>query len=218
MTLHYAGQPSPDGLAQAFVIGEAFLAGAPCALVLGDNLFFGSGLSGMLRAASGKTDRATIFVHAVRNPEDFGVVSFDSSGRATSIEEKPALPKSRHAVTGLYFYDRNVVSIAKTIKPSTRGRLEITAVNNAYRERGLLDVQRMARGMAWLDAGTHDSLMEAALFIQTLEKRQGLKVGCLEEIAWRQGWINDATLLRLADQLANSGYGDYLRALLEFRR
>ena len=215
MCLQYAVQASPGGLAQAFLIGESFIGVAPSALVLGDNLFFGSGFTGLLRAASEKTERATIFAHAVANPEAFGVVTFDAGGRATSIEEKPKVPRSRFAVTGLYFYDENVVSIAKSIKPSARGELEITDINNIYLDRGLLDVQRMARGMAWLDTGTYDSLMEAAHFIQTLEKRQGLKVGCPEEVAWRQGWIDDARLERLADGLAKSGYGDYLRGLLK---
>jgi glucose-1-phosphate thymidylyltransferase len=213
--LRYAIQPSPDGLAQAFIIGEQFLAGAPSALVLGDNLFFGSGFSGLLNAAASRADGATVFAYRVSNPEAFGVVSFDKQGRATSIEEKPKQPRSQHAVTGLYFYDREVVSIAKSIKPSSRGELEITDVNNIYLQRGTLDVQTMARGMAWLDTGTHDSLLEAAHFIQTLEKRQGLKVGCPEEIAWRQGWIDGPQLQGLAGPLAKSGYGRYLMDLLE---
>jgi glucose-1-phosphate thymidylyltransferase len=215
MRLEYAVQPSPDGLAQAFLIGESFLAGAPSALILGDNLFFGSGFSGLLRAAAASAAGATVFAYPVVNPEAFGVVAFDASGRATSIEEKPKAPKSRYAVTGLYFYDSEVVEIARGIRPSARGELEITDVNNAYLARGALDVQMMARGMAWLDTGTHDSLLEAAHFIQTLEKRQGLKVGCPEEIAWRQGWIAEADLRALAAPLAKSGYGDYLLALLE---
>ncbi|MCC5869625.1 MAG: glucose-1-phosphate thymidylyltransferase RfbA [Gammaproteobacteria bacterium] len=215
MRLEYAVQPSPDGLAQAFLIGESFLAGDPSALILGDNLFFGSGFSGLLRAAAANASGATVFAYPVVNPEAFGVVAFDAGGRATSIEEKPTQPKSRYAVTGLYFYDTDVVDIARTIRPSARGELEITDVNNAYLARGALDVQMMARGMAWLDTGTHDSMLEAAHFIQTLEKRQGLKVGCPEEIAWRQGWIGDAELAALAAPLAKSGYGHYLLDLLE---
>ena len=215
MRLEFEVQPSPDGLAQAFLIGESFLAGDPSALILGDNLFFGSGFSGLLRAATANASGATVFAYPVVNPEAFGVVAFDASGRATSIEEKPSQPKSRYAVTGLYFYDTDVVEIAKSIRPSARGELEITDVNNTYLARGALDVQMMARGMAWLDTGTHDSLLEAAHFIQTLEKRQGLKVGCPEEIAWRQSWIGDAELASLAAPLAKSGYGNYLLDLLE---
>lgn len=215
MRLEYAVQPSPDGLAQAFLIGEDFLAGAPSALILGDNLFFGSGFSGLLKAASARDAGATVFAYPVVNPEAFGVVAFDATGRATSIEEKPPHPKSRYAVTGLYFYDEEVVDIAKGIRPSARGELEITDVNTQYLIRGALDVQMMARGMAWLDTGTHDSLLEAAHFIQTLEKRQGLKVGCPEEVAWRKGWITDDELATLAASLAKSGYGHYLLDLLE---
>jgi glucose-1-phosphate thymidylyltransferase len=216
MRIEYTVQPSPDGLAQAFILGESFLDGAPSSLILGDNLFFGSGFSGLLHAASSKDAGATVFAYPVSNPESFGVVAFDANGVATSIEEKPARPKSRFAVTGLYFYDADVVDIAKSIKPSPRGELEITDVNNVYLQQGRLDVQMMARGMAWLDTGTHDSLLEAAHFIQTLEKRQGLKVGCPEEIAWRMGWITDAELEALAAPLAKSGYGHYLRELMEF--
>jgi glucose-1-phosphate thymidylyltransferase len=215
MRIEYAVQPSPDGLAQAFIIGEHFLDGAPSTLILGDNLFFGSGFSGLLQAAAGQSGGATVFAYRVSDPESFGVVAFDSQGKATSIEEKPTRPKSRFAVTGLYFYDPDVVEIAKSIKPSKRGELEITDVNNTYLQQGRLDVQIMARGMAWLDTGTHDSLLEAAHFIQTLEKRQGLKVGCPEEIAWRMGWISDAELEALAAPLAKSGYGHYLRELME---
>lgn len=218
MSIKYAVQPSPDGLAQAFIIGERFLDGAPSALVLGDNLFFGSGFSGLLSSAAAKPEGATVFAYRVSNPESFGVVAFDEQGRATSIEEKPKEPKSRFAVTGLYFYDSEVVSIAKSIKPSPRGELEITDINNVYLQRGKLDVQTMARGMAWLDTGTHDSLLEAAHFIQTLEKRQGLKAGCPEEVAWRQGWIKDDQLLALAAPLAKSGYGKYLSELLDEHR
>jgi len=216
--IEYAVQPSPDGLAQAFIIGEKFLDGAPSALVLGDNVFYGSGFSGLLQAASARTDGATVFAYPVVNPEAFGVVAFDKEGRATSIEEKPKQPKSRYAVTGLYFYDSDVVNVAKSIKPSPRGELEITDVNNVYLKRNQLDVQMMARGMAWLDTGTHDSMMEAAHFIQTLEKRQGLKVGCPEEIAWRKGWVSDEQLKQLAAPLAKSGYGKYLLDIMEYGR
>ena len=213
--LSYAVQPKPEGLAQAFIIGEDFVRGRPSTLILGDNLFFGSGLSGLLRASAAATTGSSVFAYRVSNPESFGVVAFDENGVATSIEEKPAKPKSRFAVTGLYFYDDQVVDIAKSIKPSPRGELEITDVNNVYLNQGALNVQVMARGMAWLDTGTHDSLLEAAHFIQTLEKRQGLKVGCPEEIAWRAGWISDDALACLAAPLAKSGYGDYLTGLLE---
>lgn len=216
--LEYAVQPSPDGLAQAFILGERFIDGAPSTLILGDNLFFGSGLTGQLQAAAARTTGASVFAYPVSNPEAFGVVAFDAAGRATSIEEKPKVPKSRYAVTGLYFYDSDVVEIAKSIRPSARGELEITDVNVAYLERGTLDVQRMQRGMAWLDTGTHDSLLEAAHFIQTLEKRQGFKVGCPEEVAWRMGWISDEGLNRLAAPLVKSGYGAYLMELLESGR
>ncbi len=215
MSISYAVQAHPGGLAQAFIIGERFVRNGPSALVLGDNLFFGSGLQGLLREANDTAEGATVFAYRVSTPEAFGVVSFDSAGRATSIEEKPAAPKSNYAVTGLYFYDRDVVDIAKSLRPSARGQLEITDVNRAYLERGSLDVRVMARGMAWLDTGTHDSLLEAAHFIQTLEKRQGLKVGCPEEVAWRLGWIDSGQLAKLAEPLAKSGYGSYLLGLLE---
>ena len=215
MDLQYAVQPSPDGLAQAFLIGEQFLGDSASALVLGDNLFFGSGFTGLLRKAAARDQGATVFAYPVSDPTAFGVVSFDSEGRAESIEEKPKAPKSRFAVTGLYFYDPEVVSIAKSLKPSARGELEITDLNRVYLERGHLKVQMMARGMAWLDTGTYDSLLEAAHFIQTLEKRQGLKVGSPEEIAWRQGWIDDEHLRKLAEPLKKSGYGNYLTGLLE---
>jgi len=218
LRLEYAVQPSPDGLAQAFLIAENFLAGAPSALVLGDNLFFGSGFTGLLHAATSRADGATVFAYPVANPEAFGVVSFDAAGRVLSIEEKPAQPNSRFAVTGLYFYDGTVVERARSLQPSPRGELEITDLNNLYLADGALQVERMARGMAWLDTGTYDSLLEAAHFIQTLEKRQGLKVGCPEEIAWRQGWIDDDALSALARPLEKSGYGYYLQALLEHGR
>jgi glucose-1-phosphate thymidylyltransferase len=215
MSIEYAIQPRPEGLAQAFLIAESFVAGHPSALVLGDNLFFGSGFSGLLAEASAMTVGATVFAYRVATPQAFGVVAFDADGRAVSIEEKPANPKSNYAVTGLYFYDTDVVPYAKRLKPSVRGELEITDLNRIYLEAGRLNVRCMARGMAWLDTGTHDSLLEAAHFIQTLEKRQGLKVACPEEIAWRLGWIDDERLARLAKPLAKSGYGDYLLALLE---
>ncbi len=214
MSISYAVQPKPDGLAQAFLIGERFIDNDPSALVLGDNLFFGSGFTGLLREAATTGDGATVFAYRVANPQAFGVVEFDAAKRALSIEEKPTDPKSNYAVTGLYFYDTDVVSRAKTLKPSARGELEITDLNRTYLLDGTLNVRLMARGMAWLDTGTHDSLLEAAHFIQTLEKRQGLKVGCPEEIAWRLGWIGDAQLERLARPLAKSGYGDYLMDLL----
>lgn len=215
LSLSYAVQDEPKGLAQAFLIGEPFLGGHDCALILGDNLFFGSGFTGLLRSASARPQGATVFAYPVANPGAFGVVEFDHDGRATGIEEKPAHPKSRFAVTGLYFYDGEVSDRAKSLAPSARGELEITDLNNLYLADGALTVERMARGMAWLDTGTHDSLLEASHFIQTLEKRQGLKVGSPEEVAWRQGWIDDAQLGRLARPLAKSGYGDYLLDLLE---
>jgi glucose-1-phosphate thymidylyltransferase len=215
MNIQYAIQAKPEGLAQAFIIGDRFVRDEPSTLILGDNLFFGSGFSGLLNEASRRSEGATVFAYRVSSPEAFGVVSFDADGRATSIEEKPAKPKSNYAVTGLYFYDANVVEIAKSLRPSARGELEITDVNSRYLAAGLLSVQRMARGTAWLDTGTHDSLLEAAHFIQTLEKRQGLKVGCPEEIAWRLGWIGSAELERLAEPLKKSGYGSYLLGLLE---
>ena len=215
MNIAHALQPSPDGLAQAFIIGADFVGSDPSSLILGDNLFFGTGLTGQLKAASARPEGATVFAYGVSNPSAFGVVAFDDQGRATSIEEKPARPKSRYAVTGLSFDDHEVVDIARSLKPSPRGELEITDLNNVYLARGRLEVQRMQRGMAWLDTGTHDSLIEAAHFIQTLEKRQGLKVGCPEDVAWRQGWISDEQLLALAAPLEKSGYGAYLRDLLE---
>ncbi len=211
--IQYAVQPSPDGLAQAFLIGEAFLDGAPSALVLGDNIFYGHDFAGLLQDANHQTTGATVFAYAVNDPERYGVVEFNAEGRAISIEEKPKAPKSRYAVTGLYFYDANVVAMAKQVKPSARGELEITDLNRMYLERGALDVQTMGRGYAWLDTGTHESMLEASQFIYTIENRQGLKVACPEEIAWRSGWIDDAQLERLAQPLAKSGYGQYLMRL-----
>jgi glucose-1-phosphate thymidylyltransferase len=215
MSLHYAVQPSPDGLAQAFLIGEDFLAGAPSALVLGDNIFYGHDFQPLLRLANAQTSGATVFAYHVTDPQRYGVVAFDAAGRAISIEEKPAVPKSHYAVTGLYFYDGQVVDIAKTVRPSARGELEITTVNQTYLERGQLTVQTMGRGYAWLDTGTHDSLLDASQFIATLERRQGLKVACPEEIAWRNGWIDSAQLQQLAQPLAKNGYGQYLLNLLK---
>lgn len=214
ISLSYAVQPSPDGLAQAFIIGEDFLAGAPSALVLGDNLFYGHDLAKRLKSAMARTDGATVFAYPVTDPERYGVVAFNAAGQAISIEEKPVQPKSRYAVTGLYFYDSSVIEIAKTMKPSARGELEITDVNRRYLEAGTLNVEVMGRGHAWLDTGTHDSLLEASQFIQTLEKRQGLKIACPEEIAWRAGWIDSEQVRRLAEPLAKSGYGRYLLAVL----
>ena len=217
LDLQYAVQDSPDGLAQAFLIGEQFLDGAPSALVLGDNIFYGHDLGGRLTAATNNLDCATVFAYPVTDPERYGVVEFDSAGKAISLEEKPAKPKSRYAVTGLYFYDTDVVRHAKSLKPSARGELEITDLNRLYLEAGKLDVQILGRGDAWLDTGTHDSLLEASQFVQTLEKRQGLKACCPEEICWRQGWISDAELTALAAPLAKSGYGQYLQRLLAER-
>jgi glucose-1-phosphate thymidylyltransferase len=212
--LEYAVQASPDGLAQAFLIGEDFLNGGPSSLVLGDNLFYGHDLVGRLRNAGLRQRGASVFAYPVKDPERYGVVEFDVNGRAVSIEEKPAKPRSRYAVTGLYFYDQDVVDIARQLKPSSRGELEITDLNRVYLDRGDLDVQLMGRGNAWLDTGTHDSLIEAGQFIQTLEARQGLKICCPEEICWRNGWIDDSQLEALAKPLAKSGYGAYLLSLL----
>jgi len=213
--LSYAVQPSPDGLAQAFLIGERFLNGAPSALVLGDNIFYGHDLGRRLEAAAARTHGATVFAYPVTDPERYGVVEFNGQGQAVSLEEKPSTPKSRYAVTGLYFYDEQVVDHAKALKPSPRGELEITDLNRRYLDAQQLDVQIFGRGDAWLDTGTHDSLLEASAFVQTLEKRQGLKVCCPEEICWRKGWINDAQLEALATPLAKSGYGQYLLKILK---
>ena len=214
MSLHYAVQPTPDGLAQAFIIGEAFIDQCPSALVLGDNIFHGHDFAKLLAGADLTTTGATVFAYHVQDPERYGVVAFDAQGKASSVEEKPSKPKSNYAVTGLYFYDTQVVDIAKAVKPSARGELEITAVNDAYLQRGQLNVQIMQRGYAWLDTGTHDSLLEAGQFIATLEHRQGLKIACLEEIAWRSGFINSEQLEKLAQPLAKNGYGQYLLRLL----
>ncbi|MCG2591241.1 glucose-1-phosphate thymidylyltransferase RfbA [Ramlibacter sp. XY19] len=214
LNLQYAVQPSPDGLAQAFIIGDKFIGNDPSALVLGDNIFYGHDLAPMLAAADGQAHGATVFAYHVNDPERYGVVAFDADGKASSIEEKPKEPKSNYAVTGLYFYDRQVVEIAKAVTPSARGELEITAVNQAYLEQGHLSVQIMKRGYAWLDTGTHDSLLEASQFIATLEHRQGLKIACPEEIAWRSGLIDTAQLERLAEPMKKNGYGQYLLQLV----
>jgi glucose-1-phosphate thymidylyltransferase len=208
----YAEQPRPDGIAQALIIGEKFIAGEPVALILGDNLFYAAGLGQLLRSCASPTG-AVVFAHHVRDPERFGVVEFDGEGRALSIEEKPAKPRSSFAVPGLYFYDSEAVAVAKTLKPSPRGEYEITDLNREYLRRGRLTVKQLPRGTAWLDTGTFDSLLQASQFVQVVEARQGFKIGCIEEIAWRRGYIDDAQLLRLAEPIAKSGYGEYLKAL-----
>ena len=217
MNLRYAVQPSPDGLAQAFVIGASFIGNDCSALVLGDNIFYGHDLAPQLKRAAQRDKGATVFAYPVNDPERYGVVEFDQAGHAVSIEEKPKQPRSRYAVTGLYFYDRDVVGLARGLKPSARGELEITDLNRLYLERGDLTTEVMGRGMAWLDTGTHDSLLEAATFIQTLEKRQGLKIACPEEIAWRNGFITADQLRALAQPLLKSGYGTHLLRVLEDR-
>lgn len=213
ISIVYAVQPKPEGIAQAFLVGEQFIGDGACALVLGDNIFYGHDLAKDLREATQRTSGATVFAYPVHDPERYGVVEFDPTGRALSLEEKPKQPKSRYAVTGLYFYDNEVVGIAKSLKPSARGELEITDVNKAYLERGRLDVMVMGRGMAWLDTGTHESLMEAALYIQAIEKRQGLMVACPEEIAYRSGYISAGQLEGIGQSMKN-GYGEYLLLLL----
>jgi glucose-1-phosphate thymidylyltransferase len=215
LNLQYAVQPSPDGLAQAFIIGKDFIGNAPSALVLGDNIFYGHALNALLEKAMMRNQGATVFAYHVQDPERYGVVAFDSQCRATSLEEKPASPKSRYAVTGLYFYDNQVVGIAANLKPSARGELEITDLNRIYLERDQLNVEIMGRGYAWLDTGTHESLIEASNFIQTIEHRQGLKVACPEEIAYREGFINAEQLEKLAQPLAKNGYGQYLQRMLK---
>jgi glucose-1-phosphate thymidylyltransferase len=217
MRLEYAVQPSPDGLAQAFLIGADFVKGHPSALVLGDNIFHGHEFQQLVRAADARRDGATVFAYPVHDPERYGVVEFDANRRAVSLEEKPARPKSRYAVTGLYFYDEHVVEQARAVRPSARGELEITDLNRRYLERERLAVEIMGRGYAWLDTGTHESMLEAGHFIATIERRQGLKIACPEEVAWRQGWIDDAQLERCAGALGKSSYGQYLRDLLESR-
>jgi len=215
--LHYQVQPRPEGIAQAFLLGEKFLGGSPCALVLGDNIFYGHDLGKDLRASAAKATGARVFAYPVHDPERYGVVEFDANGRALSIEEKPIKPKSKYAVTGLYFYDSHVVEITRSLKPSARGELEITDVNQAYLKKGELEVVVMGRGMAWLDTGTHESLMDAALYIQAIEKRQGLMVACPEEIAYRSGYITAAQVEKVGTSMQNSGYGAYLLQLLRER-
>ena len=217
VNFQYAVQPSPDGLAQAFLIGERFIGRDPACLILGDNIYYGQGLSALLRRATARERGATVFGYYVRDPERYGVVSFDKGGRAVAIEEKPKAPKSNYAVTGLYFYDSDVANVAKHIRPSARGELEITDVNRVYLERGELNVELLGRGYAWLDTGTHESLLAAAHFVQVVEQRQGLKVACPEEVAWRMKFIDDDQLVQLAEPLAKSGYGQYLMDLLERR-
>ncbi|SCZ70173.1 Glucose-1-phosphate thymidylyltransferase [Photorhabdus luminescens] len=215
--LSYKEQPSPDGLAQAFLIGEEFINGGPCCLVLGDNIYFGQGFSPKLRNVVSRGKGATVFGYQVMDPERFGVVEFDDAFRVLSIEEKPEKPKSNWAVTGLYFYDNQVVDFAKQVKPSARGELEITSINQMYLERGELNIELLGRGFAWLDTGTHDSLIEASTFVQTVEKRQGFKIACLEEIAWRNGWLDDVQLRETVKSLSKTGYGQYLLDLLHVR-
>jgi glucose-1-phosphate thymidylyltransferase len=215
--LSYAVQPRPEGLAQAFTIGAPFIGNDHVCLVLGDNIFYGQGFTGILEVAAAAETGATVFGYQVKDPERFGVVEFDQDLRVVSLEEKPDRPKSNFAVTGLYFYDNEVIEIARTIEPSARGELEITSVNEVYRQRGTLKVQLLRRGFAWLDTGTFESLLEAAQFVQTIERRQGYKIACLEEIAWRKGWLNDDALLARAEGLRKNEYGSYLRSLVETR-
>ena len=215
ISLQYAVQPSPDGLAQAFLIGESFVGDAPSALVLGDNIFYGHQFHELLANAHGRSTGASVFAYHVHDPERYGVAEFDAQGKVLSLEEKPPVPKSNYAVTGLYFYDNQVVELAKSLKPSPRGELEVTDLNRLYLEQGQLSVEIMGRGYAWLDTGTHESLLEASQFIATLEHRQGLKIACPEEVAWRSRWIGDEQLHRLAQPLAKNGYGQYLQRLLK---
>jgi glucose-1-phosphate thymidylyltransferase len=215
ISIHYREQPSPEGLAQAFIIGREFVGGDPCSLILGDNIFYGHGLPEVLRNALANTSGATVFGYWVSDPERYGVAEFDSQGRVVGLMEKPAKPKSNYAVTGLYFYDNQVVEMAANLKPSPRGELEITDINNLYLAQGRLNLEKLGRGTAWLDTGTHDSLLQASNFIQTIEQRQGLKVCCPEEIAWNQGWISGEQLARLASALQKSSYGEYLSRLLQ---
>ena len=217
LSISYAVQPKPEGLAQAFIIGREFVGRDPSCLVLGDNIFYGHDLSGQLERASARTEGATVFAYPVKDPERYGVAEFDATGKVVSLEEKPKAPKSRYAVTGLYFYDNRVLDIAATMRPSARGELEITDVNRRYLELGALAVEVMGRGTAWLDTGTHESLLEASQFIETIERRQGLKVACPEEIAWRQGWIDGAQLERLAEPMKKNAYGQYLLEVLRDR-
>ena len=215
INLTYAEQPSPDGLAQAFIIGEDFIGDSNVCLVLGDNIFYGQGFGPMLRKAAAKPSGATVFGYQVKDPERFGVVEFDENQRAISLEEKPLKPKSHYAVTGLYFYDNDVVKIAKQVQPSERGELEITSINQAYLERGDLDVELLGRGFAWLDTGTHESLLEAGMFVETIEKRQGYKIACLEEVAYYNGWLSKEQLLKQGQALSKNSYGQYLLELVE---
>lgn len=215
ISLDYAVQPSPDGLAQAFLIGESFIAGDSCAMILGDNIFYGQGFSPRLRSAAEQTSGATVFVYEVRDPQRYGIVEFDANLKAVSIEEKPEQPKSNYAVTGLYFYDSKVVDIAKAVKPSARGELEITDINRAYLDQDQLRVQILGRGHTWLDTGTHESLLEASQFVRTIEHQQGFKVACLEEIAWNNGWMSDEELNQAIQALGSTPYADYLRSFLK---
>ena len=218
LNLSYAEQANPNGIAEAFIIGDNYLNGDPSTLILGDNILFGGGLSAMLKRANSRDSGATIFAYPVTDPERYGVVEVDNDGHALNIAEKPTSPNSNLAITGLYFYDGNVANIAKNIKPSARGELEVTDVNQVYLEQGALHVEELGRGFAWLDAGTEQSLLDAANFIAAIERRQGLRIGCLEEISWRKRWINDETVLKLADGMGSSGYAGYLRALISEQR